>query len=654
MSDPKTPDVPQDPHDPHGSEVIDTTGMSEGKRAALEMAESSREGLWEYPTFAGALFMGGLPLSLIHPWPAHDDDVGPEGQAFLSDLRKFLAEQVDADAIDRTGEIPEHVFHGLREMGAFGIKIPKEYGGLGLSQQVYSRAAMLLGSHCASTAALLSAHQSIGVPQPLLVFGTEEQKREFLPRCARGEISAFALTEDSVGSDPARMTTTAEPSEDGETFTINGTKLWCTNGSRADLLVVMARTPDKVVRGRKRRRVSAFVVDAKTPGIEVTHRCRFMGMRALYNAVIEFKNVKVPAKNIIAGEGKGLRVALTTLNTGRLTLPANCVGGMRACLAMAKDWCNRREQWGAKIGKHAAIAEKIADMSSSLFALASMTELTSILVDRKKTDIRVEAAMCKMWGTETMIRAAYETMQIIGGRGFETVDSLRARGDVAYPIERAYRDLRINTIFEGSSEIMRLFLAREAMDPHLKLAGEAVNTQLPMGRRLKAALKAAGFYLGWYPKQWLPFAHLSTGGMDPRLAKHVRWVARTKRKLARRMWHAMLRFGPKLEREQPLLGRFVDIGTELFAVAATCSRAQFMIGKGANRDEIYALVDHFTVGAKDRVADHFRGVSKNHDAQSYRLAQAVLEGGAGFLTEGTARSIEELNAHLQTEEREIA
>ncbi len=631
MSDPK--------HDlENAGDVIDTTGMSEGKREALELAEASREGHWEYPTFAGALFMGQLPWNLVYPYPKLDKDFDERGEAFIDGLKKFLEQRVDADEIDRTGEIPDEVIAGLAEMGAFGIKIPREYGGLGLTQQYYSRAAMILGSHCASTAALLSAHQSIGVPQPLLHFGTEEQKKKFLPRCAKGEISAFALTEMGVGSDPARLATTAEPTEDGSHFVLNGTKLWCTNGTRAGLLVVMAKTPPKMVRGRQRSQTTAFIVEANDPGVKVTHRCHFMGMRALFNAVIEFESVKVPKENIIAGEGKGLRVALTTLNTGRLTLPANCVGGMRACLTMARDWANKREQWGSSIGKHGAIADKIATMSSMLFAVESMTELTSILVDRKKTDIRVEAAMAKMFGSEVAWQVIYDTMQIIGGRGFETVQSLKARGDEAnYPIERAMRDMRINTIFEGSSEIMRLFLAREAMDPHLKAAGEAVNSQLPMGRRLKAAMKAAGFYVGWYPKQWIPLGGLNTTGMDPKLAKQVRYVKKTSRKLGRRMFHAMLRFGPKLEREQILLGRFVEVGTELFAIAASCARAQHLINQGKPRSEVLALVNHFCLESRGRIKDRFRGISSNNDRVGYDLAQQVLGGAGGWMTDEVVR-----------------
>lgn len=614
---------------------IDTKGMSEGKKAALELTEDSREGFLGYPTFAGALFMGDLPVDLVHPYPEDDADIDARGEAFLNQLESFLKEHVDADQIDVDGEIADNVIEGLAAIGAFGIKIPREYGGLGLSQQVYTRAAVLVGSYCGSISALLSAHQSIGVPQPLLLFGTEAQKREFLPRVAGGEISAFALTENGVGSDPARMETRAEPTEDGKHYIINGEKLWCTNGTRAGLLVVMAKTPARKEGGRDR--VSAFIVDTKTPGVEVTHRCRFMGLRALFNAVIRFTDVKVPAENIIAAEGKGLRVALTTLNTGRITLPAMCVGLSKRALQMAQSWANEREQWGASIGKHAAIADKIARMASTVFAVESMTYLTSALVDRKKTDIRVEAAMSKMFGTEAAWSIADDAMQILGGRGYETAQSLEARGATPRPIERALRDARINRIFEGSTEIMQLFIAREALDPHLRVAGDAMNSTLPLSRRLSAATSAAWFYLKWYPKQWLP-AMTSPSGMDPALAKHVRYAARNSKKLARKMFHAMLKHGPKLEREQILLARFVDIGTELFAQTASATRAQALIAAGHPRKDVLALVDHFCAESQLRIDRAFRGIGTNNDRMGYRLAQDLLKGRSDWLFDGIVGS----------------
>src|SRR5215469_18491246 len=236
--------------------VIDTSKMSPAQREALELTESAREAAQAERSFAGGLFVGRFGLARIHPFPVQSSEDRDHGDEFLRRLETFLKERVDPDEIDRTGEIPQEVIEGLARLGAFGIKISPAYDGLGLSQTNYSRAAMLLGSYCGNITALLSAHQSIGVPQPLILFGTEDQKRKFLPRVAKGEISAFALTESGVGSDPANMQTHAEPTEDGKHFILNGEKLWCTNGTKAGVIIVMARTPSKMVKGKSKKQIT--------------------------------------------------------------------------------------------------------------------------------------------------------------------------------------------------------------------------------------------------------------------------------------------------------------------------------------------------------------------------------------------------------------
>lgn len=634
------PDPELKPHPEEAASVIDTSKMNEGQRAALELTEAARDTPQDKKSFVGGLFMGECDFASVFPFPEQSPHDRDQGDAFLQRLETYLRDHVDPDAIDRTGEIPDEVIAELGRMGAFGIKIPTQYGGLGLSQTNYSRAAMLLGSYDANLTALLSAHQSIGVPQPLIMFGTEEQKKKFLPRVARGEISAFALTEKGVGSDPATMTTRAEPTADGKYFTINGEKLWCTNGVKAGVIVVMAQTPPKVVKGKEKKQVTAFIVEMDTPGVEVTNRCHFMGLRALYNGVVKFTNVVVPRENIIWGEGKGLRVALSTLNTGRLTLPAGCTGAAKRCLQIVKKWSNSRVQWGAAIGKHAAIADKIARMAAHTFAMESMTLLVASMVDKdKKADIRLEAAIAKLWGTEEAWRIVDETMQIRGGRGYETADSLKARGEEPVAVERLMRDCRINTIFEGSSEIMRLFIAREMLDPHLKVSGAALDSRKPAGERCKAALKAGLFYAGWYPKQWLPLGSGVPAGVPGQLARHLGYAAKNSRRLARRLFHAMAANGPKLEREQVLLGRFVDIGAELFAMTATCSRAAGLMKHGteAQKAALLQLADYFCASARLRIDRLFHGLKANADRQGYKLAQTVLGCSVKPLEDGIVR-----------------
>jgi len=614
--------------------VIDTSKMVKGQREALELAEAARDPLEDRGSFASNLFVGRYDFDRIYPYPAQSAEDRATGEEFLQKLESYLREHVDPDEIDRTGEIPPENFKGLADIGAFGIKVPKKYGGLGLSQCNYGRAAVLLGSWDGNVSALVSAHQSIGVAQPLLLFGTEEQKQKYLPRVAGGEISAFALTETHAGSDPATMSLRAEPSPDGNEFVLNGEKLWCTNGVKAGVLVVMARTPSKMVGGKERKQITAFIVDVDTPGLEIIYRCRFMGLRALYNAVVKFTDVRVPRENIISKEGAGLKVALTTLNTGRLTLPAACVGLSKRLLEISRKWASERIQWGVPIGKHAAIAGKVAEMAGNVFAMEAMTFLTSSLLDRKAGDLRIETAMCKMWATETTWRIADDAMQVRGGRGYETAQSLAGRGEPPIAVERFLRDCRVNTIFEGSSEIMRLFIAREALDPHLKVGGAIFNTQLPMSERAKAVVSSGKFYAGWYPRQWMLNGAGKIDNLHPTLQGHVDCAARTSKRLARGLFHAMARFGPKLDREQLLLSRFVGIATELFAISATCSYAQWLLGQGKPADEILAIADYFGRSARTRIDHHFAGTMRNVDKRGYALVQDLLDGKHELLRDG--------------------
>ncbi|HEX6053216.1 MAG TPA: acyl-CoA dehydrogenase family protein [Gemmatimonadaceae bacterium] len=603
------------------------------EKEARDVAEAARETEWEHPSFARELFLGRFRLDLVHPHPVIDDpDEAARAKPFFDRLRDFL-ERFPSEEVDRTGEIPESYVQELRAMGAFGIKIPKEYGGLGLSQLSYVRAMEMVTSKDGSLVALLSASQSIGVPQPLKLFGSEEQKRKYFPRLARGAISAFALTEVHAGSDPANMSTSATPTEDGQAFILNGEKLWCTNGTRADLYVVMARTPDAIdAKGRNRKQITAFIVEASFPGVEIVHRCRFMGLKAIENGVIRFNNVRVPRENILWGEGKGLKLALVTLNTGRLTIPAGCAGVGKALLRVVRDWANERVQWGQPIGKHEAIAQKIARMAANTFAMEAVAELSTALYEKGGYDIRLEAAIAKMYNTEAGWRIVDDALQIRGGRGYETAESLERRGEKPIPIERAMRDFRINLIFEGSSEIMRLFIAREAVDHHFKLAFPIVAPDSSLQQRLGALSKSTPFYLTWYPARWLAGVRPRSYGEFGRLARHLRFAERATNKLGRAIFHAMVRFGPKLERRQMVLFRAVDIGAELYAIAAACSRAHMLAKQG--RSEAIALADVFCIEARQRIRQHFRALFGKFDPTLYRVAMQVLAGQHAWLEHG--------------------
>lgn len=602
-----------------------------GKEEAMEIAEGARETTWEHPSFVGELFMGRFRPEYLLPFPEQSKTDREIGDVFLAKLEKFLIENLDPDYVDRTGEIPTEVIQGLIELGAFAMKLPKEYGGLDLSQVNYSRVMMLVASYCTNTTVWLSAHQSIGVPQPLKLFGTKQQKEKYMPMLRNGALSAFALTEPDVGSDPARMSTTATPTPDGKFYRINGEKLWCTNGPVADVIVVMAQTPPKMIKGKERKQITAFIVETKSPGFEVVHRCSFMGLKGIQNGLLRFKDVEVPKENVLWEEGKGLKLALMTLNAGRLTLPAATTGGVKQCLRMVRDWANERVQWGVPIGKHEAIAAKLAWMNAHGFAMEATSLYASALADRKDRDIRLEAAMAKLFCSEVAWEIMDMTLQIRGGRGYETADSLRARGEKPYPIERLLRDGRINTIIEGSSEIMHLMIAREALDPHMKLGAALLDPRAGFGEKFSALFKMGMFYATWYPRQWWTLSTYFKHRGQGKLGKHLRFVENTSHRLARNILHAMGRYRAGLERRQMVMTRLVDIGVSLFTMAAACSRAIHLAKSGGKRSNAVQLADLYCRYQRKSVRANFKALFDKDDKVAYGLSREFLQGDFAWL-----------------------
>ncbi|BCW64816.1 acyl-CoA dehydrogenase family protein [Paenarthrobacter sp. TYUT067] len=604
---------------------------------ARAVAEAARETEWNRPSFAKGLYLGSFDLSLIHPWPQAKTEDVQRGEEFMARLVPF-AKTMSGRTIERDAKIPDEYLKGLADLGVFGMKVPREYGGLGLSLVYYGRALALLGSVHPSLGALISAHQSIGVPEPVKEFGTPEQKQEYLPRCAAGAITAFLLTEPDVGSDPARMGATAVLSDDGDSYLLDGVKLWTTNGVIAELVVVMARVPAHTDADGTEHKggISAFVVEMDSPGITVENRNTFMGLRGIENGVTRFHQVRVPAANRLGREGQGLKIALTTLNTGRLSIPGLCVAAGKWSLKISREWSNARTQWGRPVGKHEAVGKKIAFIAATTFALEAVFELSAEMADAGQKDVRIEAALAKLWSTELSCRIADELVQIRGGRGFETADSLEARGERAVPAEQLLRDLRINRIFEGSSEIMKLLIAREAVDAHLAAAGDLASADASLQDKARAAVGASGFYAKWLPKL------VAGAGMDPRsyaefgrLGKQLRFVERSSRRLARQTFYGMGRWQAKLEHKQAFLGRIVDIGAELFAMAACCSRAEMLLRTHPEQGATaFELAEAYCEQARVRVDEYFDQLWRNTDDGDHDLSRKVLAGDYAWLEAG--------------------
>jgi alkylation response protein AidB-like acyl-CoA dehydrogenase len=604
-----------------------------GYKEARAISEDAREKEWKLPSFGKGLYLGNFQPELIHPQPEMPAEVVEKGERFLATLGAFLQAEVDPQVIERDNRIPDEVLAGFKKLGALGMKVPEEYGGLGLSQVYYNRAMMLTGTWHSSLSTLLSAHQSIGLAQPLLLFGSEEQKREWLPKVATTHVSAFALTEPGVGSDPARVSTTATPTEDGAGYIINGRKLWTTNGTIADVLVVLAKVPRS--EGRKGG-ITAFIVPSTTDGVVVESRIEFMGLRGIENSLTRYTDAYVPAENVIGREGLGLKLALATLNTGRLALPAISAGVSKWATKIAREFASQRVQWGKPVGEHDEVAQRIAFIAATAFGLEAMLDVASRLADEKRNDVRIEAALAKLYGSEMGWRVVDQLMQVCGGRGYETAASLQARGLRGAPVEQVMRDMRVNRIFEGSTEIMHLIIAREAMDQHLHVAGDLMEADLSTEAKVKALGKAGAFYATWYPK-------LAVGrGQAPRsfaefgeLAGQMRFVERASRKLARSTFYAMARWQAGTEAHGAFLGRIVDIGAELFAMSAAVVYAQTQMREHPERaDETRELAEAFCNQAQHRTERLFHELWSNADGPNHSLALNVLSGRHTWLEEG--------------------
>jgi alkylation response protein AidB-like acyl-CoA dehydrogenase len=619
---------------------------------ARKVAESGRQTEWHLPSFGKELYLGDFRLDLIAPFPTESPEKAAKTEVFVEKVRHICEtewREVGAE-IEKTGVIPEFVIKGLADLGAFGMKIPEEYGGLGLSQVAYNQALMLLTQVHGSLGALLSAHQSIGVPQPVKLFGTEEQKKEFLPRCAKGAITAFLLTEPGFGSDPARMKSTAVPTEDGKGYRLNGVKLWTTNGVIAELVVIMARVPKSE---GHRGGISAFVVEMESPGITVERRNGFMGLRGIENGVTRFDNVYVPAENLIGKEGHGLRISLTTLNAGRLAIPAMSAGSAKWATKIAREWAGVRYSFGRPVGKQGAVAEKLSFMAATSFALDAIQEITALMNDEGRNDIRIESAIAKLYATEMSYKVLDELVQVRGGRGYETAESLKARGERAVPAEQVLRDSRINRIFEGSTEVMRLLLAREATDQHLSVAGDIIDPEADLQAKGQAAVRAAGFYSTWLPKLAVgkgnvPGAYAEYG----ELARHLRFIDRSSRKLARSTFYGMSRWQGRLEYQQAFLGRIVDIGAELFAMSAAVVKAEQIRtdAGGAKGAEAVELADLFCRQAELRIGRLFDALWKNTDSRDMKASAGLLEGKYHWLDEGIVDLTEGTGPWISDEE----
>lgn len=604
---------------------------------AMEIAEASRE-KQRHKGYIADLFRGQNNFSLLYPFPKENFVEKLNSERWFADFADLL-KSVDANDIDKTGEIPDELINKLRELTAFGLKIPQEYGGLGLSQSEYRRLAVLLGSRCANLSALLSAHNSLGATLPLMKYGTNEQKNKWLPRLAKGDISAFALTEEEVGSDPASMTTYAMRlyNEFGEVdgYGIHGKKLWTTNAvknkgeSLAKVVVVVARIvddPSEINDPEAKKCFGLFLVDTTKPGFKVLHRCRFMGLRAIYNGVVEF-DVMVPAENRIGNEGDGFKIAMQILTIGRLTVPALCLGGLKQLLRGARWWGKKRIQWGKPIGEHELIGEKIVDTACRALVLEAITKYCANLVDHNK-DARIESVASKVIGSDYLFYAANDLFRIRGGRGFETYDSLKERGEVPFPVEQFMRDNPINRTFEGANELMHLWTGREGLNDlmthGLKLTGKKTS--------MLSKLNSLAWLGGQFIKTFLPSISSAPKEVKIVFNRHLRFINREAKRLLRHSLIISGRYQTSLEKKQLVVAELVRRAFSLFEMSCAISYAMSC----KNKPLALQLTDYFCWKKREELYPRgfVRWALFGSHKNVYKLAKQIMEGEAVWLEEG--------------------
>jgi alkylation response protein AidB-like acyl-CoA dehydrogenase len=556
--------------------------------------------------FAKALFRGEFRGEALFPYPELPESERPTVEQAAAAVRSFAETHIDAAAIDRDCEIPRSVVDGLAGLGVLGMAAPRAWGGRGFSQLGYCRVMEVIGGHCAATAVFVNAHHSIGI-RALVLFGTEEQKARWLPPLVRGEkLAAFALTEEQAGSDASNVQTTAQPSADGRTYILNGSKRYITNGGIAEVLTVMARTPDPHGGDSK---VTAFLVTPDMPGFKVVEaRMPKCGIRGTATAKLAFHDMPVPAENILGPLGKGLKVALTVLDFGRTTFGASCTGLAKVCVAAATRHAATRRQFGQPLADFELIKKKLAYLAATAYAMEAMTYQTAALIDRGGHDYMLETAILKVFSTEALWQGVYETLQVHGGQGYFSDE----------PYERMTRDARINTIGEGANEVLKAFIALVGM----RDIGEGLKTTL-------TGLKRPGTF---FPTLWsftrdylgrrvsVPVVPVATPMLKPMAENLARRVARFGRTVE---WVLMTHREAVLER-QYVQERIADAAIALVTSACTLSRWDHSLVQSRATPPEQSAAELYLRMANRRFDDALRALRENDDRLTSETAHAAL------------------------------
>jgi acyl-CoA dehydrogenase family protein 9 len=559
------------------------------------------------------LLAGRIVEDNLFPYPRLREKDREVLGMMLEAIDGFLAPRhEDFKRWDRDAEQPAEFIQGLRDLGLFGLIIPEEHGGLGLSNAGYARVLSQTSSHDSSVSLTIGAHSSIGM-KGILLFGTPAQRARYLPKLATGEmIAAFCLTESGSGSDAASIRTRAEKGADGN-WTLNGEKIWITNGGIADLYTVFARTPSEA------GKITAFIVEAGWPGVSHGPHEDKMGIRASSTTTVSFTDVKVPAENLLDAEGKGFKVAMAILNNGRTGLGGGAVGGMKALIALATQQALARKQFGEPIANFGLIREKLAQMTVECFAAESVVWMVAHYIDSGLEDYSVEAAISKVYASEAIQRAAYEALQIAGGNGFMR----------EFPYEEAARDCRILSIFEGTNEVLRLYIALSGLKEIGRSYGEL---RAAVDDIFNSPIKGFGVLAEYAEKRLTRATGVGRdkilGKIPPQLREATTAYEKYTVELAKASDYLLRKYGKSIAGRQHALKRVADMTIDLFVGLCVLSRATALSAeKGEESAQAMVIAHAFARQAKRRLAQNVRRIERNEDEEMELLAGFIVDRG---------------------------
>ncbi len=582
----------------------------------MEDQSSSNNSKVPHSVIAG-FFYGQIDESCVHPFPRLTEEQREMATEMCDAVVRFSQDNIDGEKFDEEAHIPMEVVQGLAELGLCGLAVPEEFGGMGLDYTLYSRVFAEIASIDGSTTTMLGAHQSIGY-RALLNDGSPEQKEKWLESLATGEkIAAFCLTEPGSGSDAYSIKTKAVDNKDGS-YTLTGQKLWITNAGMADFYTVFAKT-DHEIDGKVTEKISCFIVEKSMEGVSFGEKENKMGIRASETRAVYFDKVKVPAENIIGEPGKGFKIAMNVLNSGRLSLGSGCVGGMKAIIKMATAHAKGRVQFGRPISEFGLVQEKISAMAARCYAVESLVYLTTGNMDKGQEDYSLESAVCKIYGSEALWDVVDMGMQIAAGNGYMK----------EYPYERLMRDSRINLIFEGTNEILRVFIALAGMkgpSESLKELGKISDVSKVMQDPIKSvgvlttfAKKRISSMVG---QKSLTFVHSKLEDEGDEFASYMSTFSI-------QVENTLIKYGKDIIGNEYPQGRIANMAIELYAMLAVLSRTTSILNddkiEDSQKDYSLKLCRLCFKESRHRFMRSLKGMSKNNDQLIKDVSDAVCE-----------------------------